>query len=184
MEDQLFRFGRILDAQPKLNSLLSDYTIPADRRVALLDKVLEGDDVNQRPRRCLSRPCACCAANGPTRPSSTWPSWRLRGGARSLPMSSRRPSSPTRSAPDCPRCSPVSTASRGRAVARRPRPHRRPLHHRRRRGYRRLDRVASGGRREPAAGLTDTKPDRTTEDHPLTQGRKTKTHGRVDNLRF
>ena len=37
---------------------------------------------------------------------------------------------------------------------------------------------------EPAAGLTDTKPDRTTEDHPLTQGRKTKNHGRVDNLRF
>jgi ATP synthase F1 delta subunit/ATP synthase F0 subunit b len=55
VEDQLFRFGRILDAQPKLNSLLSDYTIPADRRVALLDKVLEGDDVNPTAKALLSQ---------------------------------------------------------------------------------------------------------------------------------
>jgi F-type H+-transporting ATPase subunit delta len=55
VEDQLFRFGRILDAEPKLTSLLSDYTIPADRRVALLDKVLEGDDVNQTAKALLSQ---------------------------------------------------------------------------------------------------------------------------------
>ena len=55
VEDQLFRFGRILDAQPKLTSLLSDYTIPAERRVALLDKVLEGDDVNQTAKALLKQ---------------------------------------------------------------------------------------------------------------------------------
>lgn len=40
VEDQLFRFGRVLDAEPRLSALLSDYTTPADGRVALLDKVL------------------------------------------------------------------------------------------------------------------------------------------------
>lgn len=40
VEDQLFRFGRILDAQPKLSALLSDYTTPADGRTALLDKII------------------------------------------------------------------------------------------------------------------------------------------------
>ncbi|WP_099040801.1 F0F1 ATP synthase subunit B/delta [Mycobacterium neglectum] len=55
VEDQLFRFGRILDAQPRLTSLLSDYTTPADSRVALLDKVLEGDDVNPTAKALLAQ---------------------------------------------------------------------------------------------------------------------------------
>ncbi|MGV0745620.1 F0F1 ATP synthase subunit B/delta [Mycolicibacterium sp. XJ870] len=47
VEDQLFRFGRALDAEPRLSALLSDYTTPADGRVALLDKVLTaGSEVN------------------------------------------------------------------------------------------------------------------------------------------
>jgi F-type H+-transporting ATPase subunit delta len=40
VEEQLFRFTRILDEQPRLNSLLSDNAAPADGRVALLRKVL------------------------------------------------------------------------------------------------------------------------------------------------
>jgi F-type H+-transporting ATPase subunit delta len=44
VEDQLFRFGRILDREPALTSLLSDTDVPADKRVALLDEVL-GDKV-------------------------------------------------------------------------------------------------------------------------------------------
>ncbi|MCU1628318.1 MAG: synthase subunit delta [Pseudonocardia sp.] len=44
VEDQLFRFGRILDREPELTSLLSDTDVPADKRVALLDEVL-GDKV-------------------------------------------------------------------------------------------------------------------------------------------
>ncbi|CDO32690.1 F0F1 ATP synthase subunit B/delta [Mycobacterium vulneris] len=43
VEDQLFRFGRLLDAEPKLSALLSDYTTPVDGRIALLDKVLAGN---------------------------------------------------------------------------------------------------------------------------------------------
>jgi ATP synthase F1 delta subunit len=42
VEDQLFQFGRTLDAEPRLSTVLSDYTSPADGRVALLDKVFAG----------------------------------------------------------------------------------------------------------------------------------------------
>ena len=41
MEEQLFRVGRVLDAESRLNRLLSDPTVPADKRVELLDKVLQ-----------------------------------------------------------------------------------------------------------------------------------------------
>ena len=41
VEEQLFRFGRVLDAEPRLTALLSDDNAPADGRVALLRNVLE-----------------------------------------------------------------------------------------------------------------------------------------------
>ncbi len=40
VEDQLFRFSRILDAQPRLSILLGDYGAPAEGRIGLLRKVL------------------------------------------------------------------------------------------------------------------------------------------------
>lgn len=40
VEDQLFRFGRVLDSEPRLSTLLSDYTADAAGRIALLDKVV------------------------------------------------------------------------------------------------------------------------------------------------
>lgn len=40
VEDQLFRFGRVLDSEPRLSALLSDYTTDAAGRAALLDKVI------------------------------------------------------------------------------------------------------------------------------------------------
>ncbi len=40
VEDDLFRFGRILDREPRLTALLADTTQPEDGRVALLDTVL------------------------------------------------------------------------------------------------------------------------------------------------
>ena len=46
VEDQLFRFGRVLDGQPRLTALLSDYTTPVDGRIALLDKVIDGSGVD------------------------------------------------------------------------------------------------------------------------------------------
>jgi F-type H+-transporting ATPase subunit delta len=55
VEDQLFRFGRVLDSQPRLSALLSDYTTAPNGRVALLDKVLGGDDVNQTAKALLSQ---------------------------------------------------------------------------------------------------------------------------------
>jgi F-type H+-transporting ATPase subunit delta len=42
VQDELFRFGRILDAQPELRRLLTDPGAEVDRRIALLDRLLEG----------------------------------------------------------------------------------------------------------------------------------------------
>jgi F-type H+-transporting ATPase subunit delta len=42
VEDELFRFGRILVAQPRLAALLGDQTTPAAGRSELLDTVLAG----------------------------------------------------------------------------------------------------------------------------------------------
>ncbi|ORW50112.1 ATP F0F1 synthase subunit delta [Mycobacterium paraense] len=41
VEDQLFRFSRVLDAQPRLAILLGDFGTPAEGRIGLLRKVLE-----------------------------------------------------------------------------------------------------------------------------------------------
>ena len=42
VEDQLFRFSRILDSEPRLITILSEYTAPVDGRVSLLTSVLHG----------------------------------------------------------------------------------------------------------------------------------------------
>ena len=42
VEDELFRFGRILDREPELAALLADTGTPADGRVALLDRLVDG----------------------------------------------------------------------------------------------------------------------------------------------
>jgi F-type H+-transporting ATPase subunit delta len=42
VEDELFRFGRILDREPELAGLLADADTPADGRVALLDRLVDG----------------------------------------------------------------------------------------------------------------------------------------------
>lgn len=41
VEDQLFRFGRLLDSQSQLSRLLADTTVPTDKRVELLKKVVD-----------------------------------------------------------------------------------------------------------------------------------------------
>jgi F-type H+-transporting ATPase subunit delta len=42
VEDELFRFGRVLDREPELATLLTDAGRPADGRVALLDQLVGG----------------------------------------------------------------------------------------------------------------------------------------------
>ena len=49
VEDQLFRFSRILDAQPRLAILLGDYAVPVEGRVGLLRKVLESSSGRVTP---------------------------------------------------------------------------------------------------------------------------------------
>ncbi|OBH24368.1 F0F1 ATP synthase subunit B/delta [Mycobacterium sp. E342] len=48
VEEQLFRFSRILDSQPRLAILLGDYGVPVEGRIGLLRKVLDSasDTVN------------------------------------------------------------------------------------------------------------------------------------------
>jgi ATP synthase F0 subunit b/ATP synthase F1 delta subunit len=41
VEEQLFRFARVLDAQPRLTTLLGDYSAPAEGRVKLVRDVLD-----------------------------------------------------------------------------------------------------------------------------------------------
>lgn len=54
VEDELFRFGRILDGQPRLLLVLSDEGAPADGRVALLDRLL-ADKVRPATRQLLEQ---------------------------------------------------------------------------------------------------------------------------------
>jgi ATP synthase F0 subunit b/ATP synthase F1 delta subunit len=54
VEDQLFKFSRLLDERPRLSILLGDNTAPAAGRVALLDKVL-GSTVNGTVKALLGQ---------------------------------------------------------------------------------------------------------------------------------
>jgi ATP synthase F0 subunit b/ATP synthase F1 delta subunit len=49
VEDQLFRFSRILDVQPRLSILLGDYEAPANSRVRLLRNVIESASIDINP---------------------------------------------------------------------------------------------------------------------------------------
>lgn len=56
VEEQLFRFGRVLDSESQLSGLLSDYTTPADGRIALLNKLFDvGSGVNGTAAALLSQ---------------------------------------------------------------------------------------------------------------------------------
>jgi ATP synthase F1 delta subunit/ATP synthase F0 subunit b len=55
VEDQLFRFGRVLDAEPRLAALLGDATTPTEGRIALLNKVLDGSGVSGTAAALLSQ---------------------------------------------------------------------------------------------------------------------------------
>jgi F-type H+-transporting ATPase subunit delta len=54
VEDELFRFSRIVAAQPELRSMLADLRATADRRIGLLDRLIEGK-VNPTTRRLLEQ---------------------------------------------------------------------------------------------------------------------------------
>ncbi len=54
VEDELFRFGRVLDSESQLNQLLSDHTSPAEGRIGLLDGVL-GENANSTTEALLNQ---------------------------------------------------------------------------------------------------------------------------------
>lgn len=49
VEEQLFRFSRIVDAHPRLAILLGDYAVPVEGRVGLLRKVIDSANVKLNP---------------------------------------------------------------------------------------------------------------------------------------
>jgi F-type H+-transporting ATPase subunit delta len=52
VEDELFRFGRILDREPRLASALADRTASAERRIELTEELLRGK-THEQTRRLL-----------------------------------------------------------------------------------------------------------------------------------
>jgi F-type H+-transporting ATPase subunit delta len=54
VEDELFRFGRILEAEPRLRQALEDRSVPVEHRIALLDRLV-GDRVDPTTKRLLDQ---------------------------------------------------------------------------------------------------------------------------------
>jgi F-type H+-transporting ATPase subunit delta len=54
VEDELFRFGRILEAEPRLRQALEDRTVPVDKRIELLDRLV-GERVDPTTRKLLEQ---------------------------------------------------------------------------------------------------------------------------------
>ena len=57
VEDELFRFGRVLNREPELATLLADTNTPADKRVELLDRLGLGLPARPRMPRQVRREC-------------------------------------------------------------------------------------------------------------------------------
>ena len=54
IEDELFRFGRLIDREPRLALALSDPALPVDRKSALIERLLEGRST-QTTQRLVER---------------------------------------------------------------------------------------------------------------------------------
>ncbi|MCH9730269.1 MAG: F0F1 ATP synthase subunit B/delta [Actinomycetia bacterium] len=63
VEDELFRFGRVLDSESQLNQLLSDHTTPAEGRIGLLDGLL-GENANSTTEALLNQTIELLAGEG------------------------------------------------------------------------------------------------------------------------
>jgi F-type H+-transporting ATPase subunit delta len=63
VEDQLFRFGRILEAEPRLRQALEDPATPGDRKQALLDRLI-GDRVDPTAKQLLDQAVAAPRGRG------------------------------------------------------------------------------------------------------------------------
>ena len=169
VEDQLFRFGRVLDAEPRLAALLSDYTTPAEGRIALLDKVLDGSGVNGTAAALLSQTVELLRGERADEAVIDLAELAVsRRGEVVAHVTAAAELSDCAARPAHRGADPHLRPPGVRAAPRRSRTPRWPLDRRRRRGDRRLHRIPPGRRTDPAAGLTPTL---TTQ----RQGRKTKT---------
>ena len=161
VEDQLFRFGRVLDSEPRLTSLLSDYTAPADGRIQLLDKVLtDGSDVNATAAALLKQTVGLLRGERADEAVIDLAELAVarRGEVVAQVIAAAELSDAQRT-----RLTEVLAGIYGhpgrRSTHRRPGAARRSLDRRRRRGHRRIDRIPARGRTDPAAGLTSARAD-------------------------
>ena len=155
VEDQLFRFSRILDSEPRLISLLSAYTAPLDGRISLLNNVLgrraskNTADLLRQTLDLLHGERADEAVRELGEPGGLPARRDRRAGSCRRRAQRRAERAAHRTAHPYLRPPGVDSARRGS------RADRRPDHRRRRRGDRRLAGVEAGGGRDPLARLTD-----------------------------
>jgi len=92
LEDQLFRFGRVVMSAPELRTVLSDPTIPAQYKRQLLDTLLEGKATADSlaligEAAPTGRTGSCATRTAPGRAPArctpiSWPAWPPATGAR------------------------------------------------------------------------------------------------------
>jgi hypothetical protein len=89
VEDELFRFGRILDREPPAPARLTDPSLPADRKQSLLDALLANKV--RRPPGCSIGEVVLRPAGAPS--TGRWRStggWQPPGASGSSPGAQRR----------------------------------------------------------------------------------------------
>ena len=114
VEDELFRFGRILDREPELSGLLADTSRPLDGRIALLDARAVGQ--GHADHGDAAAPGGVAAPRPPPRRDRRGAGGAGRGPSRAL----RRPGRPPRYGSPPSRSSASPTACRGSTAVRCP----------------------------------------------------------------
>ena len=154
VEDQLFRFGRVLDREPELNSLLTDHATPPDKRLELLHGCSTRRS-RRSPRRCSAPTVGRRAGAASTSRPRSSPSWPRPAATATWRTSARRcalsPDQEQRLADVAEPAVRTADLAAGRAG---PGAARRPARAGRRRGHRR-QRGGPAGRRAQAPAATD-----------------------------
>ena len=111
LEDELFRFGRIVSAQPELQMTLASPLIAAERKQALLEALL-GSKVTAASRDLITRACVHPRGRGLEAALAEYAAIAARRRERLIAEVRVASELPTICASGCPRRSPQPTATR------------------------------------------------------------------------
>ena len=111
VEDQLFRFSRILESEPQLITLLERLQLRRSTGESACSTTCFIAVRARTPQTCCASRSSCCTGNVPTRPFATWRIWRCRCAERSSHMSALPPRSARRRRTDSPNSSAASTVT-------------------------------------------------------------------------